>query len=121
MIAAGERCLIIAMKIWKNLNEKGLDFDVVNARFVKPLDRELLAGMESGTIVTVEDNVSIGGLGQRIDAALRDCERETGKKFIVRNFAYRDEFIPQGNVGDLQREYGVSCEEIENYISESFK
>ena len=51
-----------------------------------------------------------------IDAALRDCERETGKKFTVRNFAYRDEFIPQGNVGDLQREYGVSCEEIENYI-----
>ncbi|MBS5023341.1 MAG: 1-deoxy-D-xylulose-5-phosphate synthase [Firmicutes bacterium] len=121
VIAAGERCLIIAMKIWKNLNEKGLDFDVVNARFVKPLDRELLAGMESGTIVTVEDNVSIGGLGQRIDAALRDCERETGKKFTVRNFAYRDEFIPQGNVGDLQREYGVSCEEIENYISESFR
>lgn len=121
VIAAGERCLTIAMKIWKNLNEKGLDFDVVNARFVKPLDRELLAGLKSGRVITIEDNVSIGGLGQMIDAALTDSERETGKNFIVKNFAYRDEFIPQGNVGDLQREYGVSCEEIESYISESFK
>lgn len=120
VIASGERCLTIAMKVCNSLKEKGKDFDVVNARFVKPLDGELLAKMESRYIVTIEDNVRIGGLGQMIASALSDAERETGKGHIVRTFAYRDEFIPQGSVGDLQREYGVSCEEIEAYISELF-
>ncbi len=118
VIASGERCLIIAMKIWKRFREKGIDFDVVNARFAKPLDRELLSGLTGGHVVTVEDNMLIGGLGQMIGAELLAAERETGKRFIVRNFAYRDEFIPQGNVIDLQREYGVGCEEIEKYIAE---
>jgi len=39
----------------------------------------------------------------------------------VKNFAYRDEFIPQGKVSDLQREYGVSCQEIEEYIQEALQ
>lgn len=117
VIAAGERCLVIAMKVWKKLHAEGMDFDVINARFVKPLDKELLREIGSRHIVTIEDNVSIGGLGQMIDAALAEAERETGRKFSIRNFAYRDEFIPQGTVGDLQREYGVSCEEIEEYIA----
>jgi len=42
-----------------------------------------------------------------------------GKTCKVKNFAYRDEFIPQGKVSDLQREYGVSCQEIEEYIQDT--
>jgi deoxyxylulose-5-phosphate synthase len=34
----------------------------------------------------------------------------------VKNYAYRDEFIVQGNVGALQAEYGVGAEKIEKYI-----
>ena len=34
----------------------------------------------------------------------------------IKTFAYRDEFIPQGNVADLQGEYGVNCKAIEEYI-----
>ena len=117
VLAAGERCLIIALKVWRQLNEKGLDFDVVNARFVKPLDKELLFSLNGGHIVTIEDNVFIGGFGATVDAAL--CgEFGNTQNFEVKNFAYRDEFIPQGNVGDLQREYGVGCEDIEKYISD---
>lgn len=120
VIASGERCLVIAMKILNRLKERGKEFDVVNARFVKPLDKELLNGLESRYVVTIEDNVRIGGLGQMITAAFAESERETGIKRIVRTFAYRDEFIPQGNVSDLQREYGVNCGEIEEYVSELF-
>ena len=36
----------------------------------------------------------------------------------VKNFAYRDEFIPQGTIADLQRDYGVSCQEIQSYIAD---
>ena len=114
VIATGERCLIIAMKVLRNLQEKGLDFDVINARFVKPLDVELLQKLQSEYIVTIEDNVFLGGLGAMIDGEIV----KENKACKVKNFAYRDEFIPQGKIGDLQSEYGVNCKEIEAYLTE---
>ncbi|MBQ8685107.1 MAG: 1-deoxy-D-xylulose-5-phosphate synthase [Clostridia bacterium] len=114
VIATGERSLIVAMKALQNLKNKGLGFDVVNARFVKPLDIELLNNLQSEYVVTIEDNVFLGGLGAMIDGALV----QSGKPCKVKNFAYRDEFIPQGKVCDLQREYGVNCKDIEAYLSE---
>lgn len=114
VIAAGERCLIISMKILQNLQKQGKDFNVVNARFVKPLDTELLKTLTGKHVVTMEDNVFLGGLGAQIDGELVklgiDCK--------IKNFAYRDEFIPQGGIAALQSEYGVDCKEIEGYISE---
>lgn len=116
VLAAGERCLVVAMKALEKLNARGIDFDVVNARFVKPLDLELLRNLGSRFLVTIEDNVLFGGFGQMVDAALT----EPGAQISVKNFAYRDEFIPQGDVGNLQKEYGVDCEEIERYIAGLF-
>jgi len=112
IIAAGERSLIIAMKISQNLAEKGMKIDVVNARFVKPLDIELLQNLQTEHIVTIEDNVFLGGLGSLINGQLIAMN----KPCKIKNFAYRDEFIPQGKVGQLQCEYGVSCTDIENYL-----
>ena len=34
----------------------------------------------------------------------------------IKNFAYRDEFIPQGTISQLQSDYGVNCQEIESYL-----
>ncbi len=114
VIATGERCLIIAMKVLQNLQKLGMDFDVVNARFVKPLDTELLRNLDSEYIVTLEDNVFLGGFGAMLDGVIM----QSGKACKVKNFAYRDEFIPQGKIGDLQSEYGVNCKEIEKYLLE---
>jgi 1-deoxy-D-xylulose-5-phosphate synthase len=112
LIATGERCLIIAMKVLQNLEKEGKTFDIVNARFVKPLDLELLQSLQTEHIITMEDNVLYGGFG-----LLVNCELiKQGKTAKVKNFAYRDEFIPQGSVSQLQSEYGVSCLEIEEYI-----
>ncbi len=113
VIAAGERCLIIAMQILQELKAQGQGFDVVNARFVKPLDIELLSNIQSKNVITMEDNVFLGGLGAMIDG-------ETIKRnldFQLKHFAYKDEFIPQGKVADLQKEYGVDAEEIKTYIT----
>lgn len=112
LIATGERCLIIAMKVLQNIEKEGKTFDIINARFVKPLDLELLQSLQTEYIITMEDNVLYGGFG-----ALVNCELiKQGKTAKVKNFAYRDEFIPQGSVSQLQSEYGVSCLEIEEYI-----
>ncbi len=117
VLATGERCLIIAMRILKNLQAQGLDFDIVNARFVKPLDVELLRNLKSTHLITLEDNVFHGGFGSMIDGEMI----KQGKNIHIRNFAYRDEFILQGSILALQREYGVDCQEIQYYIQEILK
>ncbi len=114
ILAAGERCLLIAMKVAKVMKEKGVDVNVVNARFVKPLDVELLEGLDCEHVLTMEDNVFLGGFGSAVNGEL--IKRE--KPCKIKNFAYRDEFIVQGSVSKLQAEYGVSCEEIERYLTE---
>ena len=117
VLAVGERCLIIAMKVLQNLQKEGLSFDVINARFVKPLDVELLEKLQSEYVITVEDNVLLGGFGSMVAMKIN----EMGKNVCVKNFAYRDQFIPQGKIADLQSEYGVSCEEIQEYITSILK
>ncbi|MBO5480009.1 MAG: 1-deoxy-D-xylulose-5-phosphate synthase [Clostridia bacterium] len=114
VLAVGERSLIIAGKVLKSLQKKGLSFDVVNARFVKPLDIEFLKTVQSETLITIEDNVFLGGFGSMVNGELTRMQ----KKCTLKNFAYRDEFIPQGKVADLQSEYGVSCVELEDYLTE---
>lgn len=112
VLATGERCLIIAMKILHNLQALGVEFDVINARFVKPLDMQFIQTTDATHIVTLEDNVFNGGFGQSVAISLM----RAGKNCKVQNYAYRDEFIPQGGVAALQSKYGVNCQEIEEYI-----
>ncbi len=112
VLATGERCLVIAMKILQNLQKEGMDFNVVNARFVKPLDNEFLNTLQSEHVITLEDNVFLGGFGSMVCGALIS----SGKACKIKNFAYKDEFIPQGGVAELQGKYGVNCVEIQEYI-----
>ena len=114
ILATGERCLIIGMKVAQRLKEQGKDVDVVNARFVKPLDVGLLKNLQSEYVVTMEDNVFLGGFGSAVNGELI----KLGKPCKIKNFAYRDEFIPQGGIAQLQSEYGVNCQDIENYLLE---
>ncbi len=112
IIATGERSLIIAMKVRQNLEKQGKYVDVINARFVKPVDKDALAALQTPYVITIEDNVSIGGLGSMVNNTLIAMD----KVCKIKNFAYADTFIPQGKVGQLQAEYGVNCEEIERYL-----
>lgn len=114
VIATGERCLIIAMKVLANLQKQGKEFNVINARFVKPLDTELLRNLQSDYVITLEDNVYLGGFGSMVNGAILQMD----KPCKLKNFAYSDEFIPQGSVSELQGRFGVNCQEIENYILE---
>lgn len=112
IFATGERSLIVAMKVAESLATEGKNVDVVNARFVKPLDVEFLKNFTYEHVITVEDNMFLGGFGMTVAATLMSMD----KPCKVKNFAYRDAFIPQGKIQDLQRKYGVSCEEIRSYL-----
>ncbi len=112
VLATGERCLLLAMQILHELQGKGYDFTVVNARFVKPLDMELLRRLDGQYVITLEDNARLGGFGSMVDQAL--LEQEISCK--IKNFAYEDTFIPQGSVAELQDEYGLNRQAIKEYI-----
>ena len=113
VLATGERSIVVAMKVLQKLQKSGKSFDIVNARFVKPLDKEWLEKTQSKYIVTIEDNVALGGFGSMVSCAIQDLSKDV----VVKTFAYRDAFIPQGKIADLQAEFGVNCAEIEAYIT----
>ena len=113
LLAAGERCLNLARRVLKRAQNEGFDLTLVNARFVKPLDEGLLSSLNAHTVITVEDNVLVGGLG---DAVARFFQN-SGKK--VFSFGYPDAFIPHGAPCDLMREYGLDEERILACVRES--
>ena len=112
VIAAGERCLTMAMQVLQSLQKQGKAFDLVNARFVKPLDMDLLTNLQSKHVITIEDNAYLGGLGLMIGGEILRLKKQCS----VKNFAYKDIFIPHGKVGELQAQYGVNMLEIQEYI-----
>lgn len=124
IIAAGERCLIIALKVVQAMEEKGIKgkIDVINGRFIKPLDKKMLSALR-GNVITVEDNVLAGGFGEAVEHELvtEDENKAPRQRRTFRAFAYKDCFIPQGSVASLQKQYGVSCEEIQDYIEKLLK
>lgn len=110
VVACGERPVTIALSAAEGLEKKGVKVSVINARFVKPLDTAMLDGLKEEYILTVEDNVLAGGLGSLINSYFAQDKK------IIKNFAYGDVFIPQGGVGELMDEYGISSAAIVEYI-----
>lgn len=91
-----------------------MDFTLVNARFVKPLDEKFLASLEQKQVVTLEDNVLAGGFGDAVARALRgtDCN--------VHSFGFGDVFIPHGEPASLAVKYGLDPEKIYALIEELY-
>ena len=66
----------------------------------------MLSGLSAHTVITLEDNVLIGGFGDAVARFYRDSDKK------VLSFGYRDCFLPHGAPRDLMREYGLDEEEI---------
>lgn len=109
IIACGERALCRAFDAVEELKSEGIAVSLINARFVKPLDCDLLDGLTQKVIITVEDNVLTGGFGSQINTYFH------GRK-TVKNFAYGDAFIPQGRVSELMDDFGVSTGKIVGFV-----
>ena len=88
--------------------KQGFSAAVINPRFVKPVDRELLAdyARRVGVIVTLEDHVLMGGFGSVVLETLSDMQIEVP---VVR-IGWPDRFIEHGKVDQLRAKYGISVE-----------
>lgn len=84
------------------LEKQGIAATVVNARFVKPLDRGLILSVakECGIIVTVEENALQGGFGSAVLELLAD-EKITGLK--IKRIGIPDRFIEHGTQAELRK------------------
>jgi len=102
-----------ALKVAESLQEKGLRVGVANARFLKPIDKELIQHLcdTSGHIVILEEGLS-GGLG----AAVLEAMSEMGilKKTLLLHLP--DKFYEHGDRGSIMRDHELSPEKIEERI-----
>lgn len=108
-----------AIKVKSLLKENGVESTLINACFVKPIDKFLLKDLiKSGyKIVTIEDNLLLGGLGSCINEYL--IEEGLVNNNIL-NLGFNDRFITHGEVDILYKENGLDpesiCERILHFI-----
>jgi len=90
------------------LEKEGIRATVINARFVKPLDRDLIlvAAHRCSAVVTVEENALQGGFGSAVLELFAD-ERITGLK--VKRVGIPDRFIEQGSQAQLRQDLGLDA------------
>ena len=99
------------MKISNMLKENKIDSEVINARFLKPLDKEKILKSISKTkfVITIEDGTIINGLGTAVKELITD---ENLDDIIIKAYAYPDEFIKHGEVSKLEEIYHQDAKSI---------
>ena len=104
-----------AMEVSNMLKKDKIEADVINTRFLKPLDKEKIKKSIEKTkfVITVEDGTIINGLGTAIKELIID---ENIKDVKIKSFAYPDEFIKHGKVEELEEIYHQDKNSIYKYI-----
>ena len=92
------------------------DFHVINMRFVKPLDEEIIDKLveDCELIITVEENVVEGGAG----SAVNELVAKRGGKVALGNYGLPDRLIPHGSREDMLRDAGLTEQGLIEFISE---
>lgn len=121
-ILSGSNCAILAcgkmvqfayMACLK-LKKKNINCELVNCRFIKPLDEDMLKDLFNRFkfIFTVEDNYIAGGFG----SSVLEYASQIGYSGRIINMGYPDEFITQGKCSILYKQYGLDSEGIMDKI-----
>ena len=120
VLRKGEEAVILAVgpQVYDALNAaeqlvgRGVNCEVVNCRFIKPMDEDYLHKVieRFNKVITIEEGVSIGGFGESIAAFLST----NGFKGDINNISLPDKFIEHGPRQLLLDKYGVNQEGIES-------
>ena len=92
------------------IKEAGYCCSLVNARFIKPIDEEIIlkAAQIHKLVVTMEENVLSGGFGEKVLRLLTAAEVDVK----VLSFAVPDDYVEHGNVEMLKKEIGIDNQTI---------
>jgi 1-deoxy-D-xylulose-5-phosphate synthase len=99
-----------ALEVRKILKNTGYACSLVNARFIKPIDEEMIREMsrEHRLLVTLEENVEEGGFGERVSAYLDTLH----SGMTVLRIAIPDTYVEHGSVDILKEVLGLNPETI---------
>ena len=100
----------LADRVRSGIRDAGYSCSLINARFVKPLDTQLLDRLSRThrLFVTIEENVMSGGFGEQVMEYASDAKLPV----YVRNIGLPDDYVEHGNVEILRREAGLDCDRI---------
>ena len=106
-----------ALEAAQDLALQGVEATVVNARFAKPVDAELIIELATRIkhIITVEENTLSGGFGNYVNDAVRQADLSD---VIIRNVGLPDIFIEHGGQDFLRSKYGLDAPGIINKVFE---
>ena len=104
----------IAEKVRRKLKEMGYDCSLINGRFVKPIDEEILVRMakDHKLFVTIEENVLSGGYGERV----REFVMRQDLPVNVLTIGIPDEYVEHGNIDILRKEIMLDEDSIVKQI-----
>ena len=110
IIAIG-RMVEKALKVANILEQEGKSVEVINARFLKPLDKNTIMNSINKTknVITIEDNILNGGLASHIENLIVGNKLQEVK---LQSYGWKDEFIKHGKVEELEKIYGLDEETI---------
>ncbi len=100
-----------ALQAVKQLKNEGVSASVINPRFIKPLDAQLICQQvkKTGRVITIEDNSILGGFGS---AVLELLSKNDIFDFKLKMLGHPDEFIEQGPQSTLWKNSGIDAETI---------
>lgn len=108
----------MALEAAEILTGKGIDIKVINARFIKPLDTDMLdlLFLSGKPIVTLEEAVLAGGFGSGV---LEYAEEKSISDVTIKRIGIPDEFIEHGSVDKLLEEIHLTTEHVVKVMEES--
>ena len=108
----------LALKAAESLMAKGLDVEVVNCRFIKPLDEAYLADRlpSFSRVLTVEEGTVQGGFG----SAVLEWRAAAGVATPVHLMGLPDRYIPHGPRARLLQDLGLTAEGLERALTEGW-
>lgn len=104
----------VAEVVWETLKEKGYNCSLINSRFVKPMDTDILheLAQEHKLFVTIEDAAISGGYGASVVKYL--AEQKLDVDVIVNGIP--DAYIEHGNIGLLRKTIHLDADSIVNKV-----
>ena len=114
ILAVGDR-VMPAFEAAERLGKKGITAQVINARFIKPIDIEMIkeVAQKFSVVITIENNTILGGFG----SAVAEILSESGKKNVLfQRFGLPDKFVSHGSIKDLLYNVKLDVENLVNRI-----
>ena len=108
----------LACEVADKLAVNNVNAEVINARFLKPLDKEIVTKsiLKTKKVITMEDGTRMGGLATTIKELIID---ENLQNIRFKAFAYPDEFIKHGTVAELEKIYENDVDSIVRKVLEN--